>query len=248
VGFAALNPPARAVTCIGRAVNYIFAGSVIISDDRAMPEGFSLKEAAAIAELPESIVRTAVEKKVIAPRAESVGRAVRYKFGVRELFYIKLLSTFPFDLNRDDKRSLHELVFHRAETAGRWRAEGPDFVLNSGDLVLYLEVKHLRNHLADNLATYRRGRRRVISTPDILGGEPVFEGTRIPLAHISALVRNGTDAAEILEDYPALNARDLAFAAIHARMKAHPGRPRKPLELHRRESNGPAERHAAPDR
>jgi DNA-directed RNA polymerase specialized sigma24 family protein len=56
-----------------------------------MLEGFSLKEAAAIAELPESVVRTAVEKKVGAPRAKRVGRAVRYTFDVKELFYIKLL-------------------------------------------------------------------------------------------------------------------------------------------------------------
>ncbi|HEY3912684.1 MAG TPA: DUF433 domain-containing protein [Stellaceae bacterium] len=213
-----------------------------------MLDGFSLKEAAAIAELPESVVRTAIEKKAIAPRAESVGKAVRYQFGVKELFYIKLLSAFPFDLDRDDKRSLRGLVFDRAETAGRWRAEGPDFVVKSGDLVLHVEVKHLRNHLADNLATYRRGRRRVVSTPDILAGEPVFAGTRIPLAHVSALVRNGIDAAEILEDFPALNGRDVAYAAIHARIKPHPGRPRKPLELRRRKSDESPAGHAAADR
>jgi len=213
-----------------------------------MLEGFSLKEAAAIAELPESVVRTAVEKKVVAPRSKRVGTAVRYRFDVKELFYVKLLSCFPFDLDRDDKRSLRELVFRRAETAGRWRTEGPDFVVKSGDLVVSVEVKHLRNHLADNLATYHRGRRRVICNPDILGGEPVFAGTRIPLAHVCALVRKGIDAAEILEDHPALSARDLAYAAIHARMKAPPGRPRKPLELRRRKPDDPQEGHATSDR
>jgi hypothetical protein len=34
-----------------------------------MSDGFSLKEAAAIAELPESVVRTAIERKVSAPRS-----------------------------------------------------------------------------------------------------------------------------------------------------------------------------------
>jgi hypothetical protein len=42
---------------------------------------------------------------------------------------------------------------------------------------------------------------RVVSNPEILGGEPVFEGTRIPLSHVVAMVRNGVDATEILEDY-----------------------------------------------
>ena len=196
--------------------------------------GFSLKEAAAIAELPESLVRAAIERKVIAPRSKTVGKAVRYTFDVKELFYVKLLSAFPFDLSGEDKRSLRALVLRQTKSAGRWHSEGPDFILKSGDLVLHLEVKQLRNLLAHNLVTYQRGRRRVLSNPDILGGEPVFEGTRIPLAHVAALVRKGVDATEILEDYPALSARDLAYAAIRAKMKAPPGRPRNPLELRRR--------------
>jgi len=207
-----------------------------------MLDGFSLKEAAAIAELPESVVRTALEKKVSAPRSRSVGKVVRYTFDVKELFFVKLLSAFPLGLNRDDKRSLRDLVFRRTKTAGRWHAEGPDLVLKHGDLVLHVEVKRLRNHLAHNLVTYYRGRRRIVSDPDILGGEPIFEGTRIPIAHVSAIVRRGIDATEILEDYPVLSARDLAYAAIHAKMKAPPGRPRKPLELRRRKPTEPAER------
>jgi uncharacterized protein (DUF433 family) len=209
---------------------------------RTMSDGFTLKEAAAIAEVPESVVRTAIEKKVIAPRSIRVGKAVRYAFDVRELYYAKLLSAFPLDLDRDDKRSLADLVFRRTKTAGRWHAEGPDFVLESGDLVLYVEVRHLRSHLAHNLAAYYRGRRRIVSDPGILSGEPVFEGTRIPLAHVAALIARGVDTTEIMEDYPALSGRDLAYAAIHARMKPHPGRPRKPLELRRRKPSERAER------
>jgi uncharacterized protein (DUF433 family) len=197
-------------------------------------DSFTLKEAAAIAELPESVVRTAIEKKVIAPRSIRVGKAVRYAFDVKELYYAKLLSAFPLDLSRDDKCSLRELVFRHTKTAGRWHTEGPNFVLENGDLVLHVEVKHLRSHLAHNLAAYYRGRQRIVSDPDILSGEPVFEGTRIPLAHVAALVARGVDATEIIEDYPALSGRDLAYAAIHARMKPHPGRPRKRLELRRR--------------
>jgi uncharacterized protein (DUF433 family) len=207
-----------------------------------MSDGFTLKEAAAIAELPESVVRTAMEKRVIAPRSIRVGRGIRYTFDVKELYYAKLLSSFPLNLNRDDKRSLRDLVVHGTKIAGRWRLEGPDFVLKSGDLILHVEVKHLRRHLAHNLAIYYRGRRRIVSDPEILGGEPVFEGTRIPLAHVAAMIARGVDATEIREDYPALSERDLAYAAIHARMKPRPGRPRKPLELRRHKADRPATR------
>jgi len=207
-----------------------------------MSGGFTLKEAAAIAELPESVVRTAIEKKVVAPRFKPVGKALRYTFEVKELYYVKLLSAFPLDLNREDKHSLRDLAFRQTKIAGRWRLEGPDFVLKSGDLVLHLEVKQLRSLLAHNLSTYHRGRRRIVSDPNVLGGEPVFRGTRVPLAHVAAMIARGVDATEILEDYPALSERDLAYAAIHARMKPNPGRPRKPLELRRHKADTPAKR------
>lgn len=213
-----------------------------------MSGDFSLKEAAAIAELPERIVRAALNRKVVTPRYRSVGKALRYRFAARELLYLKFLSDFPFDLSDNDKCSLCKLIFQRAKAAGRWHAEGSDFVLQNGDLVLHVEVKPLRDHIIRNLASYRRGRRRIVSSPDILGGEPVFAGTRIPLAHVVGMIRNGVDAAEILEDYPSLTAPDLAYAAICARMKPDPGRPRKPLELRRREPDRPAIRHAAADR
>lgn len=210
--------------------------------------GLSLKEAAAIAELTVSVMRTAIEKKFIAPRVTRVGKPMRYAFGVKDLFFVKLLSAFPLPLTRDDKHSLHDIVFYRSEHAGRWHAAGPELLVESDGLVAHVEVKRLRNRLAQNLATYRRGRRRIVSRPDTLGGEPVFEGTRIPLAHVAAMVGAGVDADEILEDYPALSARDLAYAAIYFKMKPRPGRPRKPLELRRRRSNEPQLSVATSDR
>jgi uncharacterized protein (DUF433 family) len=194
---------------------------------------YSLKEAAAIAEVPESAVRTAIEKKAVAPRAKSTGKAVRYAFNARDLLHLKLLLAFPLDLPREDKRALRDLVFGQ-NSAGRWHSEGPDFVLQSGELALHVEVKQLRDRLAHNMDIYDRGRRRVVSVPDVLGGEPVFEGTRIPLAHVAGLIAKGVGPAEILEDHPSLCAEDVDFAAICARMKPSPGRPRKPLGIRRR--------------
>ena len=75
-----------------------------------MSNGFTLKEAAAITEVPESVVRTAIEKKVIAPRSVRVGKAVRYAFDVRELYYAKLLSAFPLAVV--SKNVVH-LIRHR---------------------------------------------------------------------------------------------------------------------------------------
>jgi uncharacterized protein (DUF433 family) len=48
-----------------------------------------------------------------------------------------------------------------------------------------------------------------VSDPAVLGGEPVFAGTRIPLAHVAALFAKGVPPDEIAEDHPGLDARDL---------------------------------------
>lgn len=54
---------------------------------------------------------------------------------------------------------------------------------------------------------------RIVQRDDTLGGEPVFEGTRIPVRHVGLLARKGTSLAEILEDYPALREGDVSIAA-----------------------------------
>ncbi|MGZ2505185.1 uncharacterized protein (DUF433 family) [Rhizobium beringeri] len=61
----------------------------------------------------------------------------------------------------------------------------------------------------------------------MIGGEPVFKGTRVPVQMVAAMKKQGGNAIEIVEDYPTLTARMVDFAEIW--VAAHParGRPRK---------------------
>jgi uncharacterized protein (DUF433 family) len=195
---------------------------------------FSLKEAAAIADVPEPFVRKAVDQKTVRPRTVSSGRAVRYRFGVDEMLFLKVISGFPFGLPKQDKDALRSLVEGNRTRAGKWRRAKTDFMAQVGDMVIIVECKNMRGALTRDLATYRRGVKRIVSDPEVMAGEPVFAGTRIPLAHVSALIAKGVPRDEIAEDYPALSRADLDFAAIHAKMKRNPGRPRKPLRFVRR--------------
>ena len=90
-----------------------------------------------------------------------------------------------------------------------------------------VECKPFRKTVARNVAAYRWGARRIVSSPDILGGEPVFRGTRIPLQHVASLFRKGVPEQEIAEDLPGLSAKDLAYARLVARFGEKPGRPKK---------------------
>ncbi len=53
----------------------------------------------------------------------------------------------------------------------------------------------------------------VHSDPDILGGVPVFVGTRVPLKALIDYLAGGHPLAEFLDDFPSVS-RDQAVAAL----------------------------------
>lgn len=58
---------------------------------------------------------------------------------------------------------------------------------------------------------------RIVSDPQILGGKPVVEGTRISVEFILELVRSGMGFNEILQEYPHLKRADLEAALVFAK-------------------------------
>jgi len=59
----------------------------------------------------------------------------------------------------------------------------------------------------------------VHSDPDILGGTPVFIGTRVPLQALMDYLEGGHSLEEFLDDFPTLS-REVAVAALE-QAKAH---------------------------
>lgn len=200
-----------------------------------MSELFSVSEAAALAEVSPETIRTALEKKSVVPSSKrKTGKAVRYQFSVGDVLFMKVLVEFPFALSKEDKQSLAKILSRGNRKAASWSREGADLVYRAGDIQVSVECKAFRQKLARNLSAFRWGRRRIVSYPDVLGGEPVFRGTRIPVQHVASLFRKGVSEKEIAEDFPALSSRDLAYARLFSRLGEKPGRPRKRLHLRRR--------------
>jgi len=200
-----------------------------------MPELFSIQEAAAIGEVSPDTIRTALEKKSITSSSRRrTGKSVRHEFSVRDILLLKMLTEFPFPLAKHDKTALRDILVRGASRAKHWCADGPDLVFDSGKMKVLVQCKDMRTRLAHNLAAFRWGKRRIASSPEVLNGEPVFQGTRIPLEHVAGLYRKGVSEQEIAEDFPALSPRDLACAQIYSRMGAAPGRPKKPVKIRRK--------------
>lgn len=59
----------------------------------------------------------------------------------------------------------------------------------------------------------------VHSDPEILGGTPVFVGTRVPLQALIDYLAGGHTLEEFLDDFPTVS-RELAIAALE-QAKAH---------------------------
>jgi uncharacterized protein (DUF433 family) len=53
----------------------------------------------------------------------------------------------------------------------------------------------------------------IISDPNILGGEPVFRGTRVPFKILIEYLEGGETLDQFLDQYPSVS-RELAIAAI----------------------------------
>ena len=64
----------------------------------------------------------------------------------------------------------------------------------------------------------------VIKDPNILGGEPVFRGTRVPFKVLTDYLEGGSTHDEFLEQYPSV-IRELAIAAMEER-KSSTNQPR----------------------
>ena len=57
---------------------------------------------------------------------------------------------------------------------------------------------------------------RIIANPEILGGKPVIEGTRISVEHVLGLLANGMTNEEIIAEYPILSEESIRAVLAYA--------------------------------
>lgn len=197
---------------------------------------FTIREAAAIAELPAKTIRSLIEREGLdrerSRLAQSHERRERggYTLSLRDLIYIKLRSAFPFALRKSDKAALESLVRGRKTSASGWRSEGSELVLQTANMTVIVDYAQVVETVTRNSAAFEWGQQRIVSDFAVLSGEPVFRGTRIPLAQVASLIRKGAGDAQLVERYSSLQQVDFDYARIFARLGKRPGRPRKPLE------------------
>lgn len=191
---------------------------------------FTTTEAAVLTRLSVKAVNNAIDRNTIPTVAgQRAGSATRL-LDLHALMSLTLERRLAQRLVPQARRE----VFDALAAAPRNRVS-----LEGGFLMI--DLREPRRELATSLRTLRRTRDAVISDPDIMGGDPVFRGTRVPVHTIAMLLEQGETEAALLHDYPRLTAELVALAPIYAaayplrgRRRAQPWHDHPPIRSTRR--------------
>ena len=187
---------------------------------------FSLTEAAAVTGLDIRAVNKAVENDVVRisrgrARAKARGRARAKRRQIRRVSMIELLCLqLEYEL-------AHWLPLQVRRDVIRRIARSPRVSEFSPNETLIIRVGATRNRLAARLKELHLAKRMVEIDPEVMGGEPVLKGTRVPVYLIAGMVEDGVPVEEILEGYPILSAEQVDFAPVFSQAYPRRGRPTK---------------------
>lgn len=179
---------------------------------------FSPTEAAAVAGIAVKAVNNAIDKRIVVA-VRNAGKTTRQRAVSSDgLLQLKLWSQVGGILSQERREKLFEAIM-REPNASQVRA----------DDLLIIDVAEARKQIAARTQELEEAEAMIAQDKAVMGGEPLFKGTRIPVRLIASMLENGVSEEEILTGYPKLTSRQLELAPIW--VAAHPrrGRP-KPVK------------------
>jgi uncharacterized protein (DUF433 family) len=192
---------------------------------------FTPTEAAVLTRLSVKAVNNAIDRKTVPTVAGNrAGYATRL-LDLRALLSLALERRLANRLVPEARRE----VFDAVAATPRNRV-----AIDEGGF-LTIDLREPRRELATLLRTLRRARDAVMSDPEIMGGDPVFRGTRVPVHMVAALLEQGQTAGDLLHDHPRLTAEMVRLAPTYAaayplrgRRRAQPWHDHPPIRSTRR--------------
>ena len=175
---------------------------------------FTPTEAAVLTGLPLKAVNNAIDKHTVSAVPGEEGSRL---LDARALVSLSIERRLPASIATPE---LRRKVFDAL-------AEAPRNTVSLEGGLLKIDLREPRRALAASLRELRRARQLVVSDPEILGVDPVFRGTRVPVHMIAALCAQGSTPAELIEGYPRLTAEMIRLAPVYAAAYPLRGRPRR---------------------
>jgi uncharacterized protein (DUF433 family) len=177
-----------------------------------MSRVYTPAEAAALSGIGIKAVHNAIDKRIVdtVTGARSRGRRALTQEG---LLRLKLWYGIGSTLAAERRQRLFEEI-----------KAAPNARTIKADDLLIIDVAEARKQLKARMSDLDEAEAAIGTVKGVMGGEPVFKGTRIPARLVTAMIEQGAEEAEILEGYPSLTSRKIELAKIWS--AAHPARGR----------------------
>ncbi len=177
-----------------------------------------------------------VYRRLLDPVAGAHARGAR-RLGFRELVYFELIGSLGeqgLQLSPAQKQEVYQVLVRKLTSPANshWQ-RSPGQLIRHGAVPLSLDLTAISQALSYRYRLVKRPQQVVETNPAICSGQPVFRGTRIPVAVVVEQLRAGTPRQELEGDFPQLSQQALDYAEILSRLPKPPGRPRKALALKR---------------
>jgi uncharacterized protein (DUF433 family) len=188
---------------------------------RRLPHGlegetFSIKEAAAIADIADKTVRNEIYVDLFRVTLDDKSKVA---ISARGVIYLRLLRLLPVQLGPKDRNALSRMLAEGWPGAEGWRRKGD--AISKG--MVSLDVGVAERDAIERLRVFVRGRERLESDTGGPAGEALFKDTEIRVRLVGALLARGAEPKKMLTAFPALEADDIAFAGMFARLNKGPG-------------------------
>jgi Protein of unknown function (DUF433) len=156
-------------------------------------KAYTPAEASAVVRLPLKAVHKVLDSRLIRPQRSRQGNHIQRLLSAADLVYLRLeaegVGLLPVATRREVAREIES-------------APNADFIAVSGSSALVIQVKNARKDVERELKRLRKAQRMAVSDPEIMGGTPVYRGTRVPVDMVAAMLAQGASTQEILEGYP----------------------------------------------
>jgi uncharacterized protein (DUF433 family) len=176
---------------------------------------YTAAEAAAVSEIGIKTVHNAIDKRIVETVARSSGRMLTEE----GLLRLKLWYGVGSALSTDRRQKLFDAI----------KAHPAADEIRADDLII-VDVASARRQVEARVKELEEAESLIERKMGVMGGDPVFKGTRIPAHLVAIMLADGADADEILEGYPSLTRRMLDLSKIWAAAHPQRGRPKSLAE------------------
>jgi uncharacterized protein (DUF433 family) len=187
---------------------------------------FTIGEASFITGQPVRRINRFFDEGPMKARSTSGARTIR-ALHTRDLVFLMVTSSEPLShLDLEGKLKVYRYIaswWSKSESAARRTRPGR---LPLGEN-LEINWAKVSNRVQQRAAELKRAKGIVSIDPNVRGGEPVVEGSRIPVQLVHDLIEQGMAPDEILEHYPSLTPEKIRLADVYARAYPRRGRPRR---------------------